>query len=246
MTVGFQAFTDSGQVQIDGATSNYVLSQVLNVNTAAGTFPMMKSNGGTQYTAQGNVCSFSVSATSPLIVLYCPNAYATVLKVTNPSGSTWNVLLWSSLAAAIAVYIFDQSSAAAPSGPGYGLQVFDANGNLVADARQRFARVIDVQAGNVRGAGPGFGQLPHVDTVTQSWNYPTVSKIGVGAIGTSLIGMSSGSTGNYNISALQTAGNAVNFLYQYYSFGGASHPSNDVCFGSQWDWRFMAIDLSNI
>ncbi|PQV50960.1 hypothetical protein [Paraburkholderia sp. BL21I4N1] len=246
MTAGFQAFTDSGLVQIDGATSNYVLRQTLAVTAAAGTFPMMKSNGSTQYTAQGNVCSFSVSAVSPLIVLYSPNAYATILKVTNPSGNTWNVLLWASAAAQIAVYIFDRSAAAAPSGAGYGLQVFDESGTLIADARQRMARVIDVQAGNVRGAGPGFGQLPHVDTVSYSWNYPTVSKIGVGAIGTSLIGMSSGSTGNYNISALQTAGNAVNFLYQYYSFGGASHPSNDVCFGSQWDWRFMAVDLSNI
>jgi hypothetical protein len=75
-----------------------------------------------------------------------------------------------------------------------------------------------------------------------------VSKIGVAAIGTAFVSSPTGGNNNgwYNISGLQTAGNVVNFNYAYYQVGNTSHPSNDVNFGSQFDWRFMAIDLSNM
>ncbi|WP_144149325.1 hypothetical protein [Paraburkholderia sp. BCC1884] len=246
MPVGFQAFTDTGLVQIDGTTQNYALRQKFDVTTAGGTINGAKSNAGVMYTYSANVASFTINAVKPLIALYSPNAYATILQCVNSNG-TWSVKIWTDTAAIVSVYVFDQSSAAAPAGPGYGLQVFDQNGVLVFDARQRIARVIDNQAGNINNTSPGWGQWAHVDTRTSSWNYPTVSKIGVAAIGTAFICTEGGGPNSwYNMSGLQTAGNTVNFKYGYYQNGSPAHPNNDICFGSQFDWRFMAIDLSNI
>jgi hypothetical protein len=248
VTAGFQAFTDSGLVQIDGTTQNVVLRQTLGITTGAGSITAGKSNAGVQYYLAANVADFTVSAVSPLIVLYSPSAYATILRCASAGGNTWNVRVWSNTPAGITVYVFDQSSAAAPSGPGYGFQIFDANGVLISDARQRQARVIDTQVGNINNAGPGWGQWAHVDTRNYSWNYPSVSKVGVAAIGTAFVSSPTGGSGNgwYNMSGLQTSGNTVNFQYQYYQQGNTSHPNNDVNFGSQFNWRFMAVDLSNL
>ena len=247
MTAGFQAWTDSGLVQIDGTTQNYALRQSFNVTTGAGSINAGKSNAGVQYTFTANVATFTFSANQPLIALYSPSAYVTILQCVN-SGGTWTVQIWSNTAATVTVYVFDQSLAAVPSGAGYGLQVFDANGSLIADGRQRLARVLDTQSGNIQGAGPGWGQFNQVDTRTYSWSYSGVSKVGVAAIGTAWVSSPTGGNNNgwYDISGLQTSGSTVNFLWQYYSVGNTSHPGNNNCFGSQYDWRFMAIDLSNI
>lgn len=249
MTAGFQAWTDSGLVQIDGMRQTYALRQTLSVTTGAGTMNAGRSNAGVQYTFNANVATFSLSASEPLIALYSPNAYVAILKCTSSNG-IWTVQIWSSAAANVTVYIFDQALAAAPSGAGFGLQVFDESGNLVADARQRLARVLDTQSGNIMGAGPGWGQWAQVDSRAYSWSYSGASKVGVAALGTACVFSPTGggvnSTGWYNMSGLQTSGNTVNFLYQYYQVGSASHPSNNVAFGSQFDWRFMAIDLSNL
>ncbi|MFP4889306.1 hypothetical protein [Paraburkholderia sp. EG304] len=245
MTVGFQAFTDTGLVQIDGTTPNYALRQKLDVTTAAGSMNGGKSNAGVMYYYSANVASFTITAVQPLIALYCSTAFATILQCVNNNNGTWTVKLWTSDAATVSVYIFDQAPAAAPSGPGYGLQVFDQNGVLVFDARQRIARVIDTQSGNINNTGPDWGQWAQVDTRTYSWSYPAVAKIGVAAIGTAFICPEGGGSNSwYNISGLQTAGNVVNFKYQYYQNGSPAHPNNNVVFGSQYDWRFMAVDLS--
>ncbi|MBB6105218.1 hypothetical protein F4827_005084 [Paraburkholderia bannensis] len=208
-----------------------------------------KSNAGVQYTFNANVATFSFSASQPLIALYSPNAYVAILRCVSSNGS-WTVQIWSNVAAAVTVYIFDQALAAVPSGAGFGMQVFNANGELVADARQRLARVLDTQSGNIMGAGPGWGQWNQVDSRSASWTYPGASKVGVAALGTAFVFSPTGgginSSGWYNIGGFQTSGATVNFLYQYYQVGSTFHPGNNTCFGSQYDWRFMAIDLSNI
>jgi hypothetical protein len=218
------------------------------VATGVGSINAGRSNAGSMYTFNANVSSFLISAVKPLVALYSPNAYATILQCINNNNGTWSVKIWSNVAATITVYVFDESAAAAPSGPGYGLQVFNESGVLVFDARQRIARVIDTQIGNINNAGPGFGQWGQVDSRTYQFSYPSVSKIGVAAIGTAFVSSPTGGTNNgwYDISALQTVGNVVNFAWSYNQVGNTSHPGNNTCFGSQFDWRFMAIDLSNI
>ncbi|MDR3386805.1 MAG: hypothetical protein P4L92_07110 [Rudaea sp.] len=248
MTAGFQAWTDSGLVQIDGTTQNYALRQQFSVTTGAGSINAGKSNASVQYTFTANVANFTISAVSPLITIYSPSAYATILRCVNNNNGTWAVQIWTNTAATVAVYVFDQSSAAAPSGAGYGLQVFDASGNLIADGRQRLARVIDTQSGNINNAGPGWGQWNQIDSQTRQFSYPSVNKIGVAAIGTAFVSSPTGGNNNgwYDISGLQTVGNVVNFAWSYNQVGNTSHPGNNTCFGSQFDWRFMAIDLSNL
>lgn len=246
MTAGFQAYTNSGLVQIDGLTANYVLRQTISTNTSAGTINMNKSNAGVMYTFPTNVANLTITADSPLIALYSPSAYASIIHCANNNNGTWSVQIWSSVAAAIAVYVFDRAAVAAPSGAGYGLQVFDASGTLIVDTRQRMASVLDIQSGNIHNAGPGWGQWSHIDTYTNSWTYSTVSKVGVAALITAMVGDSNSSIGYVNIGGFQTSGNVVNYRYAGYVAGSDSPPANDLCFGSQFNWGFTAIDLSNI
>lgn len=248
MTAGFQAFTSSGLVQIDGTTQNYALRQVISVTTAAGDMNAGMANSGTMYTLRANIADLSVSAVLPLFVLYSPNTYATIIKCVNSSSNTWTIRIWTAAAASLSLYVFDQSAAAAPSGAGYGFQVFSSAGILLADSRQRLATVLDTQAGNINNAGQGWGQWAHVNSQTASWNYPTVSKVGVAAIGNAFQSYPTGGSNNgyYNMSGLQTSGNTVNFAYQYFQQGNTTAPGNDVCYGSAFDWRFMVVDLSNI
>ncbi len=249
MTAGFQAWTDTGLVQIDGSSQNFALRQSFSVTTGSGTVNIGKSNAGVQYTVAANVANFTVSAVYPLIALYSPNAYATILKCQNVGTNSWSIQVWSNVAATVQVYVFDQSLAAAPSGAGYGLQVFDASGNLIADARQRLARVLDMQSGNIMGAGPGWGQWNQVDLRQYTFGpYSGVAKIGVAAIATAWVSAPAGGndSGWYNVSGLQTVGNTINFQYAYNAVGSTTHPGNNTCFGSQYDWAFLAVDLSYI
>lgn len=248
MTAGFQAYTDSGLVQIDGTTQNYALRQTIGVTTAQGDMNAGRANSGAIYTLRANIADLSVSAVQPLFVLYSPSTYATIIKCINNNNGTWTIRIWTSAPASLTLYVFDQSSAAAPGGPGYGLQVFDASGALIADARQRLARVLDTQAGNINNAGAGWGQWAHVDSWGATWGYSGASKVGVAAMGNAFLGVPTGGTNNgyYTMSGLQTAGNVVNLNYSYYQQGNTSHPGNDVCYGSAFDWRFMVVDLSNI
>ncbi|WP_144154430.1 hypothetical protein [Paraburkholderia sp. BCC1885] len=248
MTAGFQAYTDSGLVQIDGTTQNYALRQTIGVTTAAGDMNAGKANSGAMYTLRANIADVTVSAVQPLFAIYSPSAYATIIKCVNNGGNSWTVRLWSSAAVGLTLYVFDQSAAAAPAGAGYGLQVFDASGNLIADARQRLARVLDSQAGNINNAGAGWGQWNQVDTWTTSFSYAGVSKVGVACVGNAFLSAPTGGTNNgwYNMSGMQTVGNTIDFAYQYFQQGSVSHPGDVVCYGSAFDWRFIAIDLSNL
>ncbi|WP_321891683.1 hypothetical protein [Paraburkholderia tropica] len=249
MTAGFQAWTDTGLVQIDGTSQNFALRQTIGVTTGAGTVNVGKSNAGVQYTVAANVANLTITAVSPLIALYSPNAYATILRCKNNNDGTWSLQIWSNVAASVTLYVFDQSQAAAPSGPGFGLQVFDVSGRLVADARQRLARVLDIQSGNIMGAGPGWGQWNQVDLRQYTFGpYAGVAKVGVAAIATAWVSAPAGGndSGWYNVSGLQTVGNTINFQYAYNAVGSTSHPGNNTCFGSQYDWQFLAIDLSNL
>ena len=247
MTAGFQAFTDTGLVQIDGTTQNYALRQTISVTTASGGMNAGMSNAGVMYQLSAPIATVSVTAAQPLFVVHSPGTYATIIKCTQ-SGSTWTVQLWSASPTTLTLYVFDQSSAAAPAGPGYGLQVFDASGVLVFDARQRIARILDAQSGNINNAGAGWGQWNQIDNWTTSFSYPGASKVGVACIGNAFLSAPTGGSNNgwYNISGMQTVGNTVNLAYQYFQQGNTSHPGNNVCYGSAFDWRFMAVDLSNI
>lgn len=248
MTAGFQAWTDSGLVQIDGLTQTYALRQKLIVATAGGSINAGMSNAGTMYTLTANVANITIAAAAPLIAIYCASGYATILKCVSAGGNNWNVQIWSNAATTVEVFVFDQSAAAAPSGSGYGLQVFDASGNLIADARQRTARVLDVQYGNIHDAqGSGWGQWGFISSRDYSFSYG-VSKVGVAAIQNAMQSFPTGGTNNgyYNLSGFNTSGGALTLHYGYYAQGNTSQPLNDTGYGTGFDWRFITIDLSNL
>lgn len=240
MTAGFQAFNDGGVYQIDGTTYNLVRRQVISVTTAGGPLDMGKNNAGTMNTNTASVATVSFSAVTPLLVIYSPNRPAAIMKVLNTGSNAWQAQIWTYGANdTVELHVFDRADAAAPSGAGYGLQVFDANGVLVADARQRLGRVLDVQSGNIIGAGAGWGQWNSVDSQIQSYSYG-VAKIGVGAM---LTPFTSSPNIYYRTQGYQTNGGTISRQWHVNPINGTV-PGNEVCFGSQFDWRFMAVDLS--
>lgn len=241
MTAGFQAFTDGGIYQIDGTTYNLVRRQLISVTTAAGPLDMSKNNAGTMNTNTASVATVAFSAVTPLLVIYSPNRPAAIMKVLSTGANTWSAQIWTYGGNdTLELHVFDRADAAAPSGAGFGLQVFDANGILVADARQRLARVVDVQSGNILGVGPGWGQWNSVDVQTQSYSYSGIAKVGVGAM---LTPFTCSPNIYYRTQGYQTNGGTISRQYHVTSIGGTV-PGNEVAFGSQFDWRFMAVDLS--
>ena len=239
MTAGFQAFNDGGVYQIDGSTINLVRTQLISVTTGAGALDMSKNNAGGMNTNTANVATVSFSATTPLLVIYSASVAAAVMKCVSTGSNTWSAQIWSYSATTLELHIFDRADVAAPSGSGYGLQVFNESGVLVADARQRLARVLDVQSGNIQNVGAGWGQFSSKDTQDQTYTY-SAAKVGVGAM---LTPFTCAPNLYYRTQGYLTQGGTVYRQYRFTSVGGSS-PNSENCFGSQYDWRFMAVDLS--
>jgi hypothetical protein len=241
MTAGFQAFNDGGVYQIDGTTYNLARRQVISVSTSAGNLDMGKNNAGTMNYNTASIANVSFSAVTPLLVIYSPGRPAAIMKCLNTGTNTWQAQIWTYAGNdTLELHVFDRADAAAPAGAGYGLQVFDASGVLVADARQRLARVMDVQSGNITGAGAGWGQYTSVDSQTQSYSYSGIAKVGVGAM---LTPYTCAPNVYYRTQGYQTNGGTISRQWRVTSIGG-TYPGNENCFGSQYDWRFMAVDLS--
>lgn len=240
MPAGLQVFNDGGVYQIDGTTPNYVRTQLIGVSTSPGAVDMGRANSGVMNTNTANIANVSVVAQSPLFVLYSPNAPAAILKSVNAGGNSWTVQIWTlSLATNLELHVFEPSAALVTPGVGYGLQVFDTSGNLIADARQRFARILDVQQGNIFNVGAGWGEFTTVSSQSQSYGY-SVAKVGVGAMATPWL---SSPNLYYRTQGYQTNGGTVSRQWQYTRIAG-TEPGTQNCFGSQLDWRFMAVDLS--
>jgi hypothetical protein len=240
MTAGFQAFNDGGVYQIDGTTINLVRRQLISVTTSAGALDMGKNNAGTMNTNTASVATVSFSAVTPLLVIYSPNRPAAIMKCLNTGTNSWQAQIWTYAGNdTVELHVFDRADAAAPAGAGFGLQVFNESGVLVADARQRVARVLDVQAGNIIGVGADWGQFTSNDSQVQSYSYG-VSKIGVGAM---LTPFTCAPNIYYRTQGYQTNGGTISRQWKVTTLGGVT-PGNENCFGSQFDWRFMAVDLS--
>lgn len=240
MTAGFQAFNDGGVYQIDGTTPNFVRSQLINVTTASGALDMGKSNAGAMNTNTAFVATVGVTVANPLFVIYSPSVPAAIMKSVNTGGNNWSVQIWTyNAAATVELHVFTSAAAAAPTGAGFGLQVFDASGTLIADARQRLARVLDVQSGNIQNAGGGWGAYTSINLQTQSYSY-SVPKVGVGAM---LTPFTASPNVYYRTQGFQTSGGTISREYHYVGING-NPPGSENVFGSQYDWRFMAVDLS--
>lgn len=247
MAYGLQCWNDSGSYQIDGETVNLVHSQTITGTTGAGSLEMGRSNAGKQYTTFANTVTVTVSATAPLFALYCPARYAAIMKTTNPSAGTWQVVVWTADGVAdFELHVFDRASAAAAPVGGYGLQVFSASGELVYNSNQRLARVLGFASGNIVNASAGWGQWQPPSDYTASFS-PGATKVGVAAMITPFVGSAtdaSASAGWYRTQGWMCNGGTVVRAWRNKTFGSYPLPGSEAVFGSQFDWGVMFVDLS--
>jgi len=244
MTVGFQAFTDTGLFQIDGLAPNMTLRQKISVTTWPGTLLIVWTyNGDTGPTAP--VATVNFSAVSPLCAIYSPNCPATVISTTNTGNGQWSVQIWSQNPTTLDFYIFDQVPAvSAPDGPGYGLQVFNPSGGMIYDARQPPVSVLGFQAGNMLNADPAtwYQQLGWPGNASVSYSYP-IGKIASGAILNA--GVAFG-TAYYTLSAWQHSGGTATMDFINVNAGESHPPKYFVGFGAVMSWSALLIDVSEL
>jgi len=247
VTAGFQAFTDSGLLQIDGLTPNMTLRQKIGVTTAPGTLLICWTYNG-DAGPLAPVATVNFSASTPLCAVYSPGCPATIVSTTNTGPGQWSALIWSSSPASLDFYVFDQVPAvSAPAGPGYGLQVFTPAGGcgLIYDARQPPVSVLGFQAGNIIGADPAGwygGSNGWPGNTSQSFSYP-VSKVASAAILNAGIAYR---TQYYALSAWQHSGGTAIMDFINVNAGEQYPPNNFVGFGSVLSWSALIIDVSCI
>lgn len=131
MPAGLQIINDGGNIQIDEATQNFVLT-----NQGSVTLTSIVEGGETLW-----IGSVSVTATFPLF-FHRSSAYTSVIRSTN-SGSAWTFHFLGKVnpGSAVPWYLFDV--APTPS-ENFGLEVFTASGARAFHSSQRPLRVVDV------------------------------------------------------------------------------------------------------
>lgn len=137
MPVGFQCFTDNGTVQID---ENFVCSSFRLGGTITATL-------GWDYPPNRYYDIVVTSATFPMIALTSASAYVTIAGI-SVSGTTWTFrVLVVGGDYTFQYYVYDKP--VAPTGPGFGFQVFKPDGDLVWDSNQSVMPYVGViAAGN--------------------------------------------------------------------------------------------------
>lgn len=142
MGVGFQAFTESGVFQIDGQTPNYQLVQSMSAVSQWIGIDTVRNNANYQYHGDFWVASFTFSANMPLYAFSADAGVGISLwDAKSDDGRTYTVRFITEVQATVRLFVF---SNVRPSGNRFGLQVFDQQGRLIADAASPFFRVLDV------------------------------------------------------------------------------------------------------
>lgn len=238
MTAGFQAFTDTGIVQIDGQTPNYQMTAQMRQATVVTSVPTVFNNVGTQFYVNFQSTTFTFNAAYPLFAFTADGGVMVTPYKFTRSGNTFTVQFVAGAATTINLFIFDQVPTSANR---FGLQVFDANRVLIADAANPFARIIDVRSGQVI-PGTGFDgtgtSMPGPGT--QSVNYGRNVAV-AGAYAGHLLN-SDGSGGAW-MTAWGVSGATVTWEWHaYYNDGGGHY----VGFREASAWNFMVMDMTGI
>lgn len=158
MTAGVEITNPSGTIMLDNNLANMFLAQKTTHTPAAG------ANLVVTYTGQAGsmpLCALSFTTASGTLALY------STVRV----GNTWTWTFLSSLVSSITItaFVFDRQFSA--SGPGFGLQVFDAAGNMTYNSAINPMKISQIISGNLPG-----GQLttPTTQTLTAGPTYAVV------------------------------------------------------------------------
>lgn len=239
MTAGFQAFTDTGVFQIDGLTPVFGVSFHQVVTTQNGSLLFSPGIGAFQYVTVPLV-SITFSAGAPVVAFYSPNAPCAMMSCQPQGGNVWTAQFYTTVPTQIEVYVFD-SMASIGSSAGFGLEVFNEQGALIADAATPMMRPLQYLAGVANNKSDGWQQSGGPYAESQSWGTNT-SKVATGAVVTAAY-----SGNNLWISCWQHAGGVATYNFDKRVHSGAYNADNNfVGYGSSMHWSGLLIDVSGI
>lgn len=235
MDAGFQAFTDSGVVQIDGTTPNYQLVASLVQLTQLENVPTVFNNVSTQYSATLWHTSFVFYAVSPFYAFRADGGVpVTPWKFSSNGGNSYTAEFISVGQATIRLYVFDQVPVTANR---YGLQVFNPGAVLVADAADPFARVVDVIEGQYQ---PGLGWQAVGNSVPGSNLMSRNYGVNVAFAG-AMAAHYGATTSPFILSAFGANGGSIS--WQFYPYVGSTS-GTFVGFAEATRYRFMVLDIT--
>ncbi|VWC95784.1 hypothetical protein BCO18175_03696 [Burkholderia contaminans] len=243
MSVGFQAFTDSGLFQIDGSTANYQLIASLAAVSQQTSINTVYNNASIQFTGTFWLCSFTFRSDQPPLWAFVADGgvMATPWDFTR-NGSIYTVRLITTSQTTVRLFVYARVS---PAASNFGFQVFDAGGTLIADASQPFCKVLDVVAGQyLDGYGWAVTGFPGVGTQSRSYGRPVAIACMWPAH------YISGSTNSNQrlwdiaeMSAVGVAGDVVTWELHRYNGG---NPPNITCYRECMHYRFMVLDMTGV
>jgi len=258
MTAGFQAYTDSGFVQIDGESINHSLRLHVTLSTSAAALQVQGSNFGRIYSVVAQLVYLTFQASQPVVAFYAPGSPVALINCVQTSPGNWQALFWSNAQTSFEAYVFDRTDQVPASSSRCGLQVFNSSGVLIADSAIPMLRAITYYSGNVCGIGPGWsnGSAGWPGTTSASYSQSGRTKVATGAVitATAVAGLSSNNTDGSDSSAWvgisawnHTAGGGVTWNWIVTGYNGAQYyPSYYVGYGSMLNWGGLLIDVSNL
>jgi hypothetical protein len=241
MTAGFQAFTDTGVVQIDGQTPNFQLvasyAQVLQQET----LPTVYNNVGNQFSAPYWHTTFTFTANNPLFAFVADGGVMVTPWRFSRSGNTFTAEFIGASQTAVRLYVFDNVPVV---GSRFGLQVFNSAGALIADAASPFCKVIDVKSGQyVPGTGWDASGLTMPGPGTLSQTYGVNIAIAGAWPAHYMYDVGNGSAGETTMTGFAVSGGTV--TWEFHTFNGTRQP-HFIGFRECTAYRFMVLDMTGI
>lgn len=189
MPAGLQVYGSHGVFQIDGTFKNLALRAKYSVVTTAA----LGSVGVTANQSKTDIFSHT-GITNPVVAVRCTTQGATLYWL---SGSQFQIACNGAVGTAIDIYVFGDPI---PSVGGKYLQVYNASGELVFDAGQKYMRVVGIATPNSLAYSQSFpaGRIyAAVVTAGYSRDYETAGpgiwykyelRFGVSISGTTVMG----------------------------------------------------------
>ncbi|KGC03008.1 putative gp22 [Burkholderia multivorans] len=234
MSVGFQAFTDSGLYQIDGNTPNFQCVQSLVAVSQSTNLPVAYNDVGRWFDGTFWIATFSFTANTPLYAFAADGGVGATIWDHQVSGNfhTIRIVTWQQTT--VRFFVFDTTP---PVGGNFGLQVFSATGALIADSSRPFYRVLDaIHIQYVPGYGwnnQGVG-FPHPPTESRSYGRPVLVSCPFPCHNL----ISGDGTYRPSLTLFQTGGNTVTWYQQDWM----GTPPYWVGFNETYHLHFLVID----